>query len=56
VPPGGHATISVPIRLSLTGAAQSVRELLNGAEVRLKGLADFGAVEVPVDSGGTVGN
>jgi LEA14-like dessication related protein len=55
VPPGGHATISVPIRLSLTGAAQSVRELLNGAEVRLKGLADFGAVEVPVDSGGTVG-
>jgi LEA14-like dessication related protein len=54
VPPGGHATISVPIRLSLTGAAQSVRELLNGAEVRLKGVADFGAVEVPVDAGGTV--
>jgi LEA14-like dessication related protein len=54
VPPRGHATISVPIRVSLAGAAESVRELLRGAEVRLRGLADYGPVEVPLDEPGRV--
>jgi LEA14-like dessication related protein len=54
VPAGGHATISVPVRVSLTGAASSVRELLRGAEVHLRGLAGFGDVEVPVDAQGRV--
>jgi LEA14-like dessication related protein len=54
VPPRGHATISVPIRVSLAGAAESVPELLRGAEVRLRGLADYGPVEVPLDEPGRV--
>jgi LEA14-like dessication related protein len=54
VPPGGHATISVPVRLSLAGAAAGVREILSGAEVHLRGLAGFGDVEVPVDAPGRV--
>jgi len=54
VPPGGHATISLPVRLSLAGAAESVRQIMRGAEVHLRGLADFGSVEVPVEGGGKV--
>ncbi len=54
VPPGGHATVSIPIRISVLGAADSVAELLRGAELRLRGLADFGAVEVPLDAPGRV--
>jgi LEA14-like dessication related protein len=56
VPAGGHATISVPVRLSLVGAAASVRDLLRGAEVHLRGIAGFGDVEVPVDAQGRVGS
>ena len=54
VPPRGHATISVPIRVSLAGVAGSVRDLLRGAEVRLRGLADYGSVQVPLDEPGRV--
>jgi LEA14-like dessication related protein len=54
VPAGGHATISVPIRLSVSGAAETVRQLMRGAEVHLRGLADFGTMEVPVDGGARV--
>jgi LEA14-like dessication related protein len=54
VPPGGHATISVPVRVSLVGAATSVAELLRGAEVHLRGLAGFGEVQVPVDAPGRI--
>ena len=52
VPPGGHARLTVPVRISLSGAASAVSQILNGAEVRLRGLADFGWLEVPVDTGG----
>ena len=54
VPPGGHAVISLPIRLSTVGAAQGIADLLSGAAVRLKGQAGFGAVEVPVEAQGTL--
>jgi LEA14-like dessication related protein len=54
VPPRGRATITVPIRVSLVGAAAGVREALRGAEIRLRGLADFGAIEVPLDEPGRV--
>ncbi len=54
VPPGGRATIAIPIRISLLGAAESVSEVLQGAELRLHGLADFGPMHVPVDVGGRV--
>ncbi len=54
VPPGGRVTVPVPVRISLAGMAGSAAELLRGAEVRLRGLADFGPLQVPVDSGGSV--
>lgn len=54
VPPGGRATITVPVRVSLAGAAEGVRELLRGAAVHLRGLAGYGAAEVPVDEEGRV--
>lgn len=54
VPPGGHATVAVPVRISLAGVADSAADLLRGAEVRLHGLADFGSLQVPVDAGGSV--
>jgi len=54
VPPGGHAVISIPIRLSTVGAAQGIADLLSGAAVRLQGLADFGAIEVPVEANGAL--
>lgn len=54
VPAGGRATVPIPVRISLAGAAQSASDLLRGAEVRLRGLADFGALQVPVDAGGRV--
>jgi hypothetical protein len=31
-----------------------VRQLMRGAEVHLRGLADFGTMEVPVDGGARV--
>ena len=52
VPPGGRATVTVPVRISLLGVADSVSELVRGAELRLHGLAEFGPMEVPVDAGG----
>ena len=54
VPPGGHAVISIPIRLSTVGAAQGIADLLAGAAVRLQGLAGFGAIELPVEAQGTL--
>ncbi|HET9595757.1 MAG TPA: LEA type 2 family protein [Anaeromyxobacteraceae bacterium] len=54
VPPHGHATVAVPVRVSVTGAASAVARLLKGAELRMRGLADYGAVEVPVEGGTTV--
>ncbi len=54
VPPGGHAVISIPIRLSTIGAAEGIADLLSGAAVRLHGLAGFGAVEVPVEAQGAL--
>jgi len=54
VPPGGRATIAIPLRISLLGVADSAAELLRGAELRLHGLADFGPIQVPVDAGGHV--
>jgi LEA14-like dessication related protein len=54
VPPGGHATITIPIRISLLGAASSASQILGGAEIRLRGRAGFGPLEVPVDLGGKV--
>jgi LEA14-like dessication related protein len=50
VPPGGHATVSLPVRVNLSGAVGTVQQLLRGAEVRLQGLAGFGDVQVPVDA------
>jgi LEA14-like dessication related protein len=52
VAPGGHAVVSVPVRLSLKGATDALAELLRGAALRLHGSADFGALEVPVDTQG----
>jgi len=54
VPPGGHAVITIPIRLSTLGAAQGLADLLAGAAVQLRGLAGFDAVEVPVDAQGAL--
>jgi LEA14-like dessication related protein len=49
VPPGGRATVALPVRISVLGVADSVSELLRGAELRLHGLAEFGPMQVPVD-------
>lgn len=54
VPAGGHATVAVPVRISLIGVADAAADLVRGAEVRLHGLADFGSLQVPVDAGGRV--
>ena len=54
VPPGGHAVVTLPIRLSTLGAAQGIADLLGGAAVRLQGLAGFGAVQVPVEAQGAL--
>lgn len=54
VPPRGHAVVSVPVRLSMAGAAQGITELLRGAALRLQGRAGFGEMQVPVDTQGTV--
>ncbi len=55
VPPGGRATISIPVRISVQGMAGAVADLVSGAELRLRGLAGFGdGVEVPVDAPGHV--
>ncbi len=51
VPAGGSARVRVPIRLSLSGAASILGELLQGAQLRLRGLAGFGDLQVPVDAG-----
>jgi LEA14-like dessication related protein len=52
VPPGGHAIVSVPVRISVRGAAESMGEVLRGTELRLRGFAGFGDVEVPFDAPG----
>lgn len=54
VPPGGHAVVTLPVRLSTIGAAEGISELLHGAALRLQGLAGFGDLQVPVDAQGTV--
>jgi LEA14-like dessication related protein len=54
VPPGGHAVVTLPIRISTIGAAEGIAELLRGAAVRLQGLAGFGDVQVPVDAQGAI--
>jgi len=55
VPARGHATISLPVRISVTGAAEGIAEVLRGTELRLRGLAGFGDVEVPFDAPGRLG-
>ncbi len=55
VPPGGRASISIPIRISVRGVAGAVADLVSAAELRLRGLVGFGdGVEVPVDAPGHV--
>jgi LEA14-like dessication related protein len=54
VPAGGNAVVSIPIRVSVLDAAEGVQDLLRGAEIRLRGLAGFGALQVPVDTSGRV--
>jgi LEA14-like dessication related protein len=54
VPPGGEAVVSVPVRISVVGARKSIGAIMHGAEVRLRGTAGFGGIEVPVDAGGRV--
>lgn len=48
VPPRGHATVTVPVEISLRGVAEAVAELLRGAAVDLRGVAGFGAARIPV--------
>lgn len=50
VPAGGDAVVSIPVRISTAQAAGSVRELTRGAEVRLRGVAGFGGLDVPLDA------
>jgi LEA14-like dessication related protein len=54
VPGGGRATVAIPIRISAAGAAEAVASLLGGAELRLQGLAEFGPMQVQVDTPGHV--
>lgn len=54
VPASGQSTIAIPVRISSVGAAQGIAALLRGADVRLRGLADFGGVQLPVDALGRV--
>jgi LEA14-like dessication related protein len=55
VPPGGTATVSIPIRLSLAAAGSALKKLLEGAALpaEVKGKADFGDLEFPFDAEGT---
>ena len=55
VPPGGHATVSVPIRVSLPGVAATAGDLLRGTVLRLQGLCGYGDLQVPFDAEEQVG-
>ena len=55
VPPRGAAVVTVPVRISLQGAADAVAELMRGAALQLRGLAGYGEVETPVDTQGRLG-
>jgi LEA14-like dessication related protein len=54
VPPHGHAIVAVPVRISVAAAAGAIAKLLQGTELRLRGLAGYGSMEVPVEGGTTV--
>ena len=51
----GDGTITIPVRLSILGAGRAAASALqgSGAEVRLNGSAQLGAIPVPLDVGGT---
>jgi LEA14-like dessication related protein len=50
VPPGGSAVVTVPIRISLQGLAETFLELLRGAALSFQGRAGYGPLEVPVET------
>jgi LEA14-like dessication related protein len=56
VPPGGSATVKIPVRLSLASAGDAIRRLVNGAAVpvELEGNAGFGDLTFPFAAEGEV--
>jgi LEA14-like dessication related protein len=56
VPPGGVATVTIPVRLSFLSAADAIRRLLQGESLpaEVKGTADFGDLEFPFAAEGQV--
>jgi LEA14-like dessication related protein len=52
VPPGGTATVTVPVRLSLAGASGAVRRLLDGggAPLEVDGKAEFEGMQFPFEA------
>jgi LEA14-like dessication related protein len=56
VPPGGSATVKIPVRLSLASAGKAIQRLLGGESVPLevKGSAGFGDLDFPFAAGGEV--
>jgi LEA14-like dessication related protein len=56
VPPGGEATVTIPVRLSLLSAGQAIRQLLSGETLpaEVNGTADFGDLEFPFATEGRV--
>ena len=53
VPPGGTATVTIPVRLSLLGAGAAIQRLVTGGDVpvQVKGTAGFGDLAFPFQVG-----
>jgi LEA14-like dessication related protein len=54
VPPGGEATVTIPVRLSLASAGGAIRRLLQGESLpaELDGTAEFGDLQFPFSAEG----